>query len=69
MPAKNITSVCFGGPDYATLYVTSSSLGLTPEEVIGQPAGATFAVTGLGVKGTTPEEFVVDEEVLKARLG
>ncbi|XP_045110867.1 regucalcin-like [Portunus trituberculatus] len=69
MPTKNITSVCFGGHDYSTLYVTSSSLGLTPEEVKEQPAGATFAVTGLGVKGIAPDEFVVDEEVLKRKLG
>jgi len=52
-PAKNITSCCFGGPDYSELYVTSSRFGLSEEEIRShQPlAGSVFKVTGLGVCG------------------
>lgn len=45
-PCKQITSVAFGGPNLDELYVTTSSLKNEPE-----PAGTTYKVTGLGVKG------------------
>ncbi|XP_042869417.1 regucalcin-like [Penaeus japonicus] len=52
LPSKNVTSVCWGGPDYATLYVTSGKMRLTLEDLERWPsAGGTFAVTGLGTKG------------------
>ncbi|XP_029941919.1 regucalcin-like [Salarias fasciatus] len=58
LPATKTTSVCFGGPDYTDLYVTSASLGLSESELKQQPdAGATFKVTGLGVKGRPAHSF------------
>lgn len=48
-PAKQITSAAFGGPNLDILYVTSAATerdGAQPK-----PAGALFAVTGLGVRG------------------
>ncbi|XP_067634410.1 regucalcin-like isoform X2 [Eurosta solidaginis] len=45
-PCKQITSVAFGGPNLDILYVTTSKLNDQPP-----PAGSTFKVTGLGVKG------------------
>ncbi|KAM9820495.1 regucalcin [Neosynchiropus ocellatus] len=58
LPASKTTSCCFGGPDYSELYVTSASLGLSPSELKQQPlAGATFKVTGLGVKGRPSHAF------------
>ncbi|KAG7298903.1 hypothetical protein JYU34_017360 [Plutella xylostella] len=49
LPAKQITSVIFGGKDLDVLYVTSAKLTITEEQK--PPCGACFAVTGLGVKG------------------
>ncbi|XP_050700348.1 uncharacterized protein LOC126987425 [Eriocheir sinensis] len=69
LPATNITSVCFGGQDYATLYVTSASTGLTQDDLKKQPAGGTFAVTGLGVTGLPPTAYRVKNEALKVKLG
>ncbi|XP_011177931.2 regucalcin [Zeugodacus cucurbitae] len=46
MPCKQITSAAFGGPNLDILYVTTSKLNDQPS-----PAGNTFKVTGLGVKG------------------
>ncbi|XP_069965434.1 regucalcin isoform X2 [Bactrocera oleae] len=46
MPCKQITSVAFGGPNLDILYVTTSKLNDQPP-----PAGNTYKVTGLGVKG------------------
>lgn len=48
-PAQQITSAAFGGPNLDILYVTSAAQerdGPQPK-----PAGALFAVTGLGVRG------------------
>ncbi|XP_054708312.1 regucalcin-like [Uloborus diversus] len=59
MPAKNVTSCCFGGPHYDILYVTTASAGLTEEEKERHPkAGSVFAVTGLGTRGQPLNNFV-----------
>ncbi|XP_064606966.1 regucalcin-like [Liolophura sinensis] len=60
-PAKHITSCCFGGPDFADLYVTSARYHLSDEEVgVNQPeAGSLFKVTGLGVKGLPANHFEI----------
>lgn len=41
LPATRPTSCSFGGPDYATLYVTSASIGL---DATKRPEGCLFAV-------------------------
>ncbi|XP_076319144.1 regucalcin-like isoform X2 [Tachypleus tridentatus] len=57
-PVSNITSCCFGGPNYDELYVTSALLGLTGEQRKHQQlAGAVFKVADLGVKGFAPACF------------
>lgn len=49
IPAKQVTSVAFGGPNLDELYVTTArKLVIDPQQ---PPAGATFKVTGLGVRG------------------
>ncbi|XP_036331450.1 regucalcin-like [Rhagoletis pomonella] len=45
-PCKQITSAAFGGPNLDILYVTTSRLNDQPS-----PAGSTYKVTGLGVRG------------------
>ncbi|XP_063381932.1 regucalcin-like [Cydia fagiglandana] len=50
IPAKQVTSCTFGGPDLDILFVTTSRYMNKPGE--GDPQdGCTFMVTGLGVKG------------------
>jgi sugar lactone lactonase YvrE len=52
IPALKVTSVAFGGPHLDELYVTSANIHLTEEQKKKYPeSGATFRVTGLGVKG------------------
>ncbi|KAG7162050.1 regucalcin-like [Homarus americanus] len=69
LPAKNITSVCWGGADYSTLFVTSAKTYHSAEELATQPAaGCTFAITGLGVKGLPPTNFKADLQVLKNKI-
>lgn len=49
-PAKQITSVAFGGPNLDELYVTSANI---PNEAypVGFEGGFLYRVTGIGAKG------------------
>lgn len=53
MPAQQITSVVFGGPNLDELYITSGRLFYSKELLEKYPlAGSVFRVTNIGVKGT-----------------
>jgi sugar lactone lactonase YvrE len=52
VPVDRPTSCAFGGPDRATLFVTTARDGLGAAELARQPdAGRLFCVDGLGVSG------------------
>lgn len=58
LPVKKVTSVAFGGPLMDLLYVTTSSRGLTKEELNKEPyAGYVFVVKGLNVHGLIANTF------------
>lgn len=45
LPTSHITNCAFGGPDLRTLYITSATSGLSPEQRAAEPeAGGLFAV-------------------------
>jgi sugar lactone lactonase YvrE len=57
LPARQVTSAAFGGPDLGTLYITTAWEGLTPADLAEQPhAGDIFACTP-GVTGRPPYLF------------
>ena len=57
VPAKNVTACAFGGKDLDTLYITTSSLGMTDEEQEKYPlAGSIFKVVP-GAKGVHANFF------------
>ena len=57
LPARQITSMAFGGPDHATLLVTSAREGLDAAALRAQPlAGATFVLRP-GVRGLAACRF------------
>ena len=57
MPVSRPTSLVFGGPSMETLFVTTSTLTLTPEDLAKQPyAGAIFAIE-TGIKGHLEHAF------------
>lgn len=58
IPAKQVTSVAFGGKNLDELYVTTAAIavsasiiGLNPDDKQSELAGHLFKVTGLGAKG------------------
>jgi sugar lactone lactonase YvrE len=52
VPVERPTSCAFGGPDLATLFITTARQGLGNAELARQPdAGRVFRVDGLGVCG------------------
>jgi sugar lactone lactonase YvrE len=57
LPARQVTSAAFGGPDLGTLYITTAWEGLSPAARAEQPhAGDIFACTP-GVTGRPPYLF------------
>jgi sugar lactone lactonase YvrE len=57
MPVQRPTTCTFGGPDLATLYVTSARMDLAADALAAQPqAGGVFAL-GVGVRGLPEPRF------------
>lgn len=57
LPVQRPTTCMFGGPDLATLYVPSATMGLKPEALAEQPqAGGIFAIEP-GVRGLPEPRF------------
>ena len=58
MPVRKPTSLCFGGDNLDVLFVTSMGAQLQPSfPPDGEMGGATFAITGLGVRGLPMRRF------------
>ncbi|CAG9766961.1 unnamed protein product [Ceutorhynchus assimilis] len=52
IPARDVSSVMWGGPNLDILFVTTSRISLSEEEKLKSPAaGSVFAVTNLKTKG------------------
>ena len=57
MPVSRVTSCAFGGPDFATLYVTSAATGLDAAALAKEPlAGGLFSFRP-GVRGVPEPDF------------
>ena len=57
LPVKCVTSCCFGGGDYQTLYITTASRDLDKEGWVQQPlAGGLFAAE-VGVGGGPSQAY------------
>ena len=51
----NVTSCCFGGPNYEWLFVTSANVFQDPSEYPN--AGSIFVVKGLGTRGAPASKY------------
>jgi sugar lactone lactonase YvrE len=57
LPVTNVSSCCFGGPDGATLFITTSRQGLSPQRLAAEPgAGHVYRVKP-GVTGPPATPF------------
>jgi sugar lactone lactonase YvrE len=57
LPFRKPSSVMFGGPGLGTLYVTSVTAGLTPQELEEQPLAGMLVALELGVAGLPEGRF------------
>jgi len=57
LPVKSPTCVCFGGPDLATLYVTSSTHRHGAEERAAEPLSGSLLALDVGVRGLPEAAF------------
>ena len=55
------TCCAFGGPDFATLYVTTASQKMTPEELEAQPLAGALLAFDVGVRGLPEPRFAYSE--------
>ena len=51
VPAHNVTSCAFGGPNLDLLYITTASIDMTPQEIDNYPMAGSVFVVSPGVKG------------------
>ncbi|MDQ0468940.1 SMP-30/gluconolactonase/LRE family protein [Labrys wisconsinensis] len=57
LPVARPTCCAFGGPDLATLYITTSRLGLAGEDLARQPAAGSLFIAVPGVRGVADTPF------------
>jgi sugar lactone lactonase YvrE len=59
LPVRCPTSVCFGGPDLRTLYITSASQGRSSEEIAQYPHTGKVVSVRLDVAGREEPEYAI----------
>lgn len=57
VPALNVTTLCFGGTDYKTLYITTARDGMTAEQLDAQPLSGSLFFIQPGVQGLAEPLF------------
>lgn len=57
MPVPQPTSCAFGGPDLATLFVTSAAIGMTDADFVKAPDGGGLFAVDAGVRGLPVSGF------------
>ncbi|GAA3818230.1 SMP-30/gluconolactonase/LRE family protein [Sphaerisporangium flaviroseum] len=59
LPVSQVTSCCFGGPDLDLLYISTSTEGLSPDELRLQPAAGAIFRAEPGCRGRLTNRFVI----------
>ena len=58
LPAKNVTSCTFGGPNFSTLYITTASQRLSEEQKLSQPLAGSIFSCELNIAGIPEPIFM-----------
>jgi sugar lactone lactonase YvrE len=57
VPALNVTSCAFGGPDLSSLYITSATASMSPTQLESYPRAGGLFVSRPGVRGQPPKAY------------
>lgn len=57
LPVRRVSSLCFGGPDLDTLYITTARRRMGDQELAQQPLAGNVLAVRPGVKGLPEPEF------------
>ncbi len=57
MPCGRPTSCCFGGPDFDLLFITTARVGLSENQLLGQPLAGSLFVCRPGICGFPTTHF------------
>ncbi len=57
LPVTKPTCCAFGGPDLATLYITTATLGIAPDLLAAQPLAGSLFAAEVGVRGIPEVRF------------
>ncbi len=57
LPVPNVTSCCFGGKDFKTLFITSAQKDLSKEELLASPLSGSTFILETNVKGQKPNLY------------
>ncbi|MEB0058439.1 MULTISPECIES: SMP-30/gluconolactonase/LRE family protein [unclassified Variovorax] len=63
MPVQRPTCCAFGGPDLRTLYVTTTSQKMTPEQLAAEPLAGALLALDVGVAGLPEPRFLLDRKI------
>jgi xylono-1,5-lactonase len=59
VPALNVTTLCFGGEDYRTLYITTARDGMSASQLEAQPLSGSLFVLQPGTQGLAEPLFKI----------
>lgn len=65
LPVSKPTSCAFGGDNYATLYVTTASRGLSESRLQGEPFAGHVLALDVGVRGLPPVRYSLSETLVQ----
>lgn len=57
LPTPQVTAVTFGGPNLDVIYVTTARIANVNGTKPGDPAGQTFAINNVGIRGVEDVRF------------
>lgn len=64
LPARNVTKVAFGGPDYRTVFVTTARKGLSPAQLDQEPLTGGLFAFGTSIPGQTQAAFTLARSIV-----
>ena len=62
LPVQRPTSCAFGGPDFSTLYITTTSQKMTAAELEAEPLAGTLLAIDVGVRGLPEPRFAFENQ-------